>query len=90
MSVRRSTGLPRACSGDMYVGVPRTSPSSVIRKLSDSEVDVPSVPDFGRIGLASPKSRSLTTPSGVMRTLAGFRSRWTTPASCATSSPSAI
>ena len=35
--------------------------------LSDSELDVPSEAAFGRIGFAIPKSRSLTTPSGVMR-----------------------
>ncbi len=40
--------------------------------------------------LARPKSRTLTAPAGVRFTLAGFRSRWTTPFSCAASSASAI
>ena len=29
MSVRRSTGLPRACSGLMYAAVPRMTPTAV-------------------------------------------------------------
>ncbi len=30
MSARRSTGLPLACSGDMYAAVPSTTPMPVI------------------------------------------------------------
>ena len=40
--------------------------------------------------LARPKSRTLTLPSGVTLTLAGLRSRWTMPFSCASSRASAI
>ena len=40
--------------------------------------------------LASPKSRTLTLPSGVTLTFAGFRSRWTMPFSWASSRASAI
>ena len=40
--------------------------------------------------LARPKSRTLTTPSGVILMFAGFRSRWTMPLSWATSRASAI
>ena len=40
--------------------------------------------------LARPKSRILTTPSSRTLMLAGFRSRWTMPCSCAASSASAI
>ena len=40
--------------------------------------------------LARPKSSTLTSPSGVTLTLAGLRSRWMTPLSCAASSASAI
>ena len=40
--------------------------------------------------LARPKSRTLTLPSGVSLTLAGLRSRWTTPLPWASSSASAI
>src|SRR5438874_5597702 len=39
---------------------------------------------------ANPKSSTLTTPSGVILMLAGFRSRWMMPFSCAASSASAI
>ena len=39
---------------------------------------------------ANPKSRTFTTPSGVIFTFAGFRSRWMTPFSCAASKASAI
>ena len=42
------------------------------------------------IAFARPKSSTFTTPSGVILMLAGFRSRWTTPRSCAYSSASAI
>ena len=40
--------------------------------------------------LARPKSSSLTVPSLLTFTLAGFRSRWMKPSSCAASSASAI
>ena len=40
--------------------------------------------------LASPKSSTFTVPSGRSLMLAGFRSRWTMPCSCAASSASAI
>ena len=39
---------------------------------------------------ASPKSSTFTVPSGVILMLAGFRSRWMMPFSCAASSASAI
>ena len=39
---------------------------------------------------ASPKSSTFTVPSGVILMLAGFRSRWMMPCSCAASSASAI
>ncbi len=39
--------------------------------------------------IASPKSRTFTTPSGVTLMLAGLRSRWMIPFSCAASSASA-
>ena len=75
MSARRSTALPRACSGLMYPAVPRIDAAlvgeSVIvgdRARSASEsADAP---------FASPKSSTLTWPSGVILTLPGFRSRW--------------
>ena len=42
------------------------------------------------VALARPKSSTLTTPSSRTITLAGLRSRWTMPASCAASRASAI
>ena len=39
---------------------------------------------------ARPKSSTFTVPSGRTLMLAGFRSRWTMPCSCAASSASAI
>ena len=44
----------------------------------------------GSVALASPKSSSFTVPSGVTLMLAGLRSRWTMPFSCAASSAAAI
>ncbi len=44
----------------------------------------------GDIALARPKSSTLTLPSGVIFTFAGFRSRWTMPFSCASASASEI
>ncbi len=64
---------PRACSGDMYSGVPNTAPFGARRGSCASA--------------ARPKSRiftkSLRPPRAVSRMLSLFRSRWTTPRSCA-------
>ena len=43
-----------------------------------------------RPSFASPKSSTFTAPAGVIFMLAGLRSRWTMPLSCAASSASAI
>ena len=59
---RSTSGCPRACSGDMYAGVPRTASDQVTA----------SGPSMAR---ASPKSVILIRPSSLRRTLAGFRSR---------------
>ncbi len=37
MSARLSTALPRACSGDMYAAVPRTTPACVAAAVSVGE-----------------------------------------------------
>ncbi len=88
-SVRRSVSLPRACSGLMNSGVPTISPGVEVSMTTVGERDMS--PAIGRlIALASPKSRTLTLPSGVILMFAGFRSRWITPFSCANSSASAI
>jgi hypothetical protein len=88
MSVRLSTCLPRACSGDMYAAVPKMTPACVAGMLmvgesSDGAAGVP--PNF-----ASPKSRTFTVPSGLILMLPGFRSRCTMPFECASSKASAI
>jgi len=37
MSARRSTDLPRACSGDMHAAVPRITPATVACAVSVGE-----------------------------------------------------
>ena len=78
MSLGGSTLLPRACSGDMYEGVPST-PSVVVSLVPSST-------------RAMPKSIS-RGPSAATSTLPGFRSRWTRPlawmARSASASPAA-
>ena len=44
MSVRLSTGLPRACSGLMYAAVPRITPAAVARAVSVGECVTPAEP----------------------------------------------
>jgi hypothetical protein len=81
----------------MYAAVPRIVPCIVapIERLGASvgecEKAFGSFGTFGAFGsfnFANPKSRIFTTPSGVIRMLAGFRSRCTIPFSCAASRPS--
>jgi hypothetical protein len=83
-SVRSSTGLPLACSGDMYAAVPRTMPCMVpAGDVSVGEFIGSAVGSLTRpvasIALASPKSRTFTVPSGRTLMFAGFRSRWMIP-----------
>ena len=110
MSVRRSTTLPRACSGERYAAVPRITPAivpglmkvgecgsvgeeSVLEAVGESM----SAGDFASpdssvatLPFARPKSRIFTWSCDVIITFAGFKSRCTTPASCAASMPEAI
>ena len=75
MSARRSTRLPRACSGDIYAAVPSSTPVRVAAALSVGEFcDSPSVVSPSN-AFAKPKSSSLTWLSGVSFTFEGFRSR---------------
>src|ERR1041385_6288929 len=74
MSLRLSTGLPRACSGDMYAAVPRIIPGIVgdaparagegatVGELESSSV---SDEDSAANAFARPKSSILTLPSEV-------------------------
>ena len=93
MSARWSTGLPRACSGLIYAAVPRMTPLCVIAgDVIVGDVRDPAVPDRGpaRSPSPDPKSSTLTVPSARTLMLAGLRSRWMMPRSCAASSASAI
>ena len=70
MSLRPSTAAPSACSGEKYVAVPMTEPSSASWSSTD-------------IAWAIPKSVTFTWPSLAIKMLPGFTSRWTTPLRCA-------
>ncbi len=87
MSLRGSADSPRTCSGDMYPTVPSTVPGSV---WTVTVVSPPRPSAITRAEVARPKSRILICPSRVMKTLPGFRSRWTIPLAWADESPSAI
>ena len=60
------------------------------RRASGEFVGARRALDSRSSAFARPKSSTFTTPSGVILMLAGFRSRWTMPFSCAASSASAI
>jgi hypothetical protein len=66
MSLRPSTGLPVACSGDMNRGVPTTAPASVRASSPSTRRD-------------TPKSITLSVPPGVTIRLLGLMSRCTMP-----------
>ena len=89
-SVRLSIVSPRACSGLMYGGVPRTCPARVSAGVAVFCSDNRRRSSLPQIALASPKSSTFTRPSGVTFTFAGFRSRWTIALLCAACNPSAI
>jgi hypothetical protein len=75
-SPRGVAGSPRNCSGDMYASVPITAP------VTDSSQFAPSPATV----VARPKSvitARTASPSRARNTFALFRSRCTTPASCA-------
>ena len=72
----------------MYPTVPSTTPGLV--PVSVGSCEASSLPVPVAVSFASPKSRILTSPSFVIMTFSGFRSRCTIPASCAFASPSAI
>ena len=82
MSARLSTGFPRACSGACR---PRCRgsrrPAVPVRaRVGDCDRSGREPEDASlAYALARPKSRTLTLPSGVSLTFAGFRSRWTMP-----------
>ncbi|HET9372386.1 MAG TPA: hypothetical protein VFO19_19120 [Vicinamibacterales bacterium] len=76
----------RLCSGDMYAAVPRITPGVVAEAVMVGESTILwKSDDFGSAALANPKSSTFAVPSDLTLMLAGFRSRWTMPASCAVS-----
>lgn len=92
-SVRRSTGLPRACSGLMHPGVPASRPASGVSAaaatvtLVVASVSTDSI--AGRAVIARPKSSTFAVPSSVIWTFSGLISRCTIPRLCAASSAEA-
>ena len=76
MSLRPSSGSPRACSGEKKVGVPSTT----WRLVAVGE------PATAR---AMPKSVTTARPSRANSTFSGFTSRCTMPCRCANASPRA-
>ena len=77
-SLWKVAGRPRACSGDMYAGVPRMAPCRVNSESSPAL-------------RARPKSRIFTRPvPASSQVLECFTSRCTNPLACAAPSPSAI
>src|SRR6202140_3082410 len=84
MSERLSAALPLACSGAMCAAVPIMAPACVAPMVNVGEFcGLPSLEGGGSMAFANPKSRILTTPSGVILMLAGFRSRLMMFFSCA-------
>ena len=79
----------------MYAAVPRMTPTWVMAGLMivGDIVSAPALsgpPAPGSASLARPKSSTFTVPSGRTLMLAGLRSRWMMPCSCAASSASTI
>lgn len=93
MSLRASTSSsrPAACSGAMKAGVPSTLPTSVNGEESWSDAEGAGLPVATSAGappnFASPQSTTSVSPNSPIMTLAGFRSRWTTPRECAYATP---
>lgn len=76
-SLRASAVSPRICSGAIAYGVPAIAPSGT------SEAIVVASAMSASPRRARPKSTIFTRSLGSTITLAAFRSRWTTPLSCA-------
>ena len=96
MSARLSIAFPRACSGAMYAAVPRIMPMpGHSRQVRDRRANATGVVTARAAGsaerLREPKIQHLDAcrPARTLM-LAGLRSRWMIPCSCAASSASAI
>ena len=78
-SVRGSSSLPSACSGDMYANVPKVVPLPV--SCATSRVFVKASAASRSLVLAMPKSRIFACPRSVMKMFAGFMSPMDDPRS---------
>ena len=67
----------------MYAAVPRITPMCVAATLNVGDCETSGFATSPSKALARPKSSTFTVPSGRTLMLAGFRSRWMTPCSCA-------
>ncbi|MCZ7682137.1 MAG: hypothetical protein M5U28_26430 [Sandaracinaceae bacterium] len=77
-SLRASRSFfPRACSGDMYCGVPTTTPVRVARPPAPKPREMPKSTSFGKMPSAS----------STRKMFSGLTSRWRMPASCTAASP---
>jgi hypothetical protein len=89
MSVRRSTSSPRACSGLMYIALPRMLPAPVAPAVAVVAMAVRAMRGAVAVGavagstprsasrrtLAMPKSSTFTIPVAVSMMFRGLRSR---------------
>ena len=98
MSARRSTALAPRLLG-RHVGrraedhahlVPAAVAWRAAVNVGEFMASAVALTPSGASALARPKSRTFTVPSARTLMLAGFRSRWTMPCSCAASRASAI
>ena len=77
---RGRSGGPPACRGPARATCSRASRRRCRSAVSDAPCDPETLAAGTSAGRARPKSRILTMPSRVRKTLSGFRSRWTMPA----------
>ena len=86
MSLRASTFFElRICSGDMYVGEPKTACVSVRRGSGE-----PSLCAAFEMPKSSTFTRAVPSARWVRKKFEGFRSRCTMPSACAAPRPSQI
>src|SRR5512140_369679 len=69
--------MPRPCSGDMYCGVPNTTPAWVFMRSPSSSFATEKSSSFTKSGEPAMFSRN---------TLSGLMSRWMMPIECASAS----
>ena len=74
ISLRLSTGLPAACSGDIYAAVPMITPICVAAAVNVGDCEG-SPCGVVSSAFAKPKSKTFTVPSSRTLMFAGFKSR---------------